>query len=404
MNPTIQSGTHPDAESLTAFAEQSLSGAEREQILAHMAVCGRCREVVFLAQQAREAEPARQISVETGVAKGASRGWFGGWRWAWVPVAALAGFVGFAVMQHARRASLVQEVARNAQQAEALQGGTAANVANGSTMQPAAKKDEPRAMSADQRGTAAVKEEQANKDAGANVLDEKKSVEQKDQSNQTSSAMNASAGAAGGAMHGAFAARTKSSQVGGPMAQNQAQQQNYMQQNALVQAQAPANEMLNKPLPPAAAPPVGHPGATSESVEVQPSQQAAPSPARQMATVSVTAENLEVARDAVSKTKAAKAMLPSGLEAVSVATALQRTVAIDTAGGLFLSEDAGKHWQAVKTQWTGRAVLVRTPKAAADPGMLMKQQTPLFELRNDKLQTWLSLDGKTWTEQSLPEK
>ena len=35
MNPTIQPGMHPDAESLTAFAEQVLPVAEREEILSH---------------------------------------------------------------------------------------------------------------------------------------------------------------------------------------------------------------------------------------------------------------------------------------------------------------------------------------------------------------------------------
>jgi hypothetical protein len=40
---------HPDADLLSAFAEQSLPAAEREQILGHLALCGSCREVVALA-------------------------------------------------------------------------------------------------------------------------------------------------------------------------------------------------------------------------------------------------------------------------------------------------------------------------------------------------------------------
>lgn len=41
---------HPDENLLTAFAEQALTPGERGQVLAHLADCGRCREVVFLAQ------------------------------------------------------------------------------------------------------------------------------------------------------------------------------------------------------------------------------------------------------------------------------------------------------------------------------------------------------------------
>jgi hypothetical protein len=40
---------HPDAELLTAFAEQALSATERAGVLEHLALCGDCREVVALA-------------------------------------------------------------------------------------------------------------------------------------------------------------------------------------------------------------------------------------------------------------------------------------------------------------------------------------------------------------------
>jgi hypothetical protein len=47
--------THPDADLLTAFAEKSLSGRERESVLQHLARCGDCREIVTLALPASEA-------------------------------------------------------------------------------------------------------------------------------------------------------------------------------------------------------------------------------------------------------------------------------------------------------------------------------------------------------------
>src|SRR5271156_2955572 len=39
---------HPDANLLTAFAEHALAASEREGVLAHLAVCGECRELVAL--------------------------------------------------------------------------------------------------------------------------------------------------------------------------------------------------------------------------------------------------------------------------------------------------------------------------------------------------------------------
>jgi hypothetical protein len=45
---------HPDADLLTAFAEQSLGESEREHVIEHLARCGDCRDVVVLALPASE--------------------------------------------------------------------------------------------------------------------------------------------------------------------------------------------------------------------------------------------------------------------------------------------------------------------------------------------------------------
>ncbi len=103
--------------------------------------------------------------------------------------------------------------------------------------------------------------------------------------------------------------------------------------------------------------------------------------------------------------------LPSGLAAVSMAAAGHRTLAIDEAGTLFLSEDAGNHWEIVTEQWTGRAIVVRTeakksasaaPAAASPANSTSDANTApspasFFEILNDMNQVWLSTDGKTWT-------
>jgi Photosynthesis system II assembly factor YCF48 len=45
---------HPDADVLTAFAERSLRGLERDKVLEHLSRCGECREVVSLALPSSE--------------------------------------------------------------------------------------------------------------------------------------------------------------------------------------------------------------------------------------------------------------------------------------------------------------------------------------------------------------
>jgi hypothetical protein len=55
---------HPDADLLTAFAEQALSATEREGVLEHLALCGDCREVVGLALPAADIVAA-PIATET---------------------------------------------------------------------------------------------------------------------------------------------------------------------------------------------------------------------------------------------------------------------------------------------------------------------------------------------------
>jgi hypothetical protein len=114
-------------------------------------------------------------------------------------------------------------------------------------------------------------------------------------------------------------------------------------------------------------------------------------------------------------TPAKPMQLPSGLESVSIASRGHFLLAIDKAGALFLSEDRGVTWERITTQWTGRAVEVHrhvaandamqtapaaqngaTGNSSADTGAASPPPV-LFELSNDKNQTWVSTDGRTWT-------
>ena len=129
----------------------------------------------------------------------------------------------------------------------------------------------------------------------------------------------------------------------------------------------------------------------------------------QLSYVPTSGKNLELSSAAIAQLKKTAAVdLPGGVQPLSVAFAAPRAVAIDTSGALFLSEDQGKHWQPIPTQWTGRAVLVRNMQPSTDKADALQavQTIPAahFELVNDKLQTWKSSDGKTWTAEPLPNK
>jgi hypothetical protein len=112
--------------------------------------------------------------------------------------------------------------------------------------------------------------------------------------------------------------------------------------------------------------------------------------------------------------KVASIHLPGGLDPVSIASAGRRQLAIDRAGALFISDDAGGLWERVTPQWTGRAITVRrhfdSSDAAQSPPAAQAETSGggstdsglgpshgFFELFNDKGQMWLSTDGRTWT-------
>jgi len=132
-------------------------------------------------------------------------------------------------------------------------------------------------------------------------------------------------------------------------------------------------------------------------------------------------EELAAARDAM------HAALPGGQTPIFAASAQHHLLAIDAAGALFLSNDAGKTWELETPHWTGRAVALRvTPSgngaetgkqadrqasdsAASSPqasaagaaavGEPQAQRAPVaqFEIVNDSGAAWTSVDGKTWT-------
>jgi hypothetical protein len=56
-----ETGPHPDPDLLTSFAEDSLRENERGLVLAHLSVCGDCREIVALAQPVMETSAVPRV-------------------------------------------------------------------------------------------------------------------------------------------------------------------------------------------------------------------------------------------------------------------------------------------------------------------------------------------------------
>src|SRR5262249_50654599 len=72
----VHPGGHPDADTLTAYAEQLLAAPERSQFLRHLCTCDECREVVALSLP--EVEPVAPVAVASSPVAGSGRF---SWKW-----------------------------------------------------------------------------------------------------------------------------------------------------------------------------------------------------------------------------------------------------------------------------------------------------------------------------------
>jgi hypothetical protein len=395
MKATIQHEFHPDAESLSAFAEQALDERERGAVLEHLAVCGRCRQVVALARDADDAAAQPRKTART-------RAWWKSWQMAWIPAAALAATASLVVYVHVRQAERKTEMARLEPQAGAPAPGTAQDALHEDHAQPA-----PPAHAAKQEQTGAAEQPDAEKPhfATAQAPSVPEATEQDKALRQTPTVLQGqarqSAPQAEMEVHGTAYAQPAASQW----------ETKQAQADQLGQAQNGAPRL--RTLKANAAPGAG----SGQSVSQPLSQASAPQETAGAAPpVGMAAPALPtISAGLPSQTEdylATKPMpLPSGLAVVSRASRGPFMLAIDAAGTLFLSQDHGGTWTQVATQWTGRAVAV-TREFAAKGGAQTEQSRPsaktpaatpaaqpsvTFELLNDKNQAWVSTDGRTWT-------
>ncbi|HME57984.1 MAG TPA: zf-HC2 domain-containing protein [Terracidiphilus sp.] len=377
MNTTTQLNLHPDAESLNAFAEQALAATEREQVLAHLAGCSRCRQVVFLAQQAAaEAEVPARVPATRPTAQ--PKKWLWNWRFAWVPAAALAAALALVVTFHPRHTEPAPEMAKVEPPSQAVV--------------PARVPQEPAGAGASHKPAQAL---ETNPAAGHAKFGARRGPSQE---LPAPSAAPPAEPATFGASSGASNAFLPSSVESAPQTAIATQYQPEPAVAAWPREQQRTAGTLSAG---ADAAQVSQKSLRMEAYSAHASRQAATSgPRMAQQSQSAPSANFDIATQqqlagssASHKEKLPK--LPSGLEAVSRATAQHLMLEIDRAGTLFLSDETGEHWEPVARQWTGRAIEVRAKSVLSGSPATAE----IFELKNDAGSTWASADGKTWTAQ-----
>ncbi|HKD84046.1 MAG TPA: YCF48-related protein [Terriglobales bacterium] len=97
---------HPSADLLNGYVEQSLTAGEKMLVMSHLAACGECREVVFLASGVAPEESISAIPnerEEAAAAKAPHRSnWI--WRWKWaVPALAVFAIAAAVLIERDRR-------------------------------------------------------------------------------------------------------------------------------------------------------------------------------------------------------------------------------------------------------------------------------------------------------------
>jgi hypothetical protein len=378
VNTTPQLDLHPDAESLNAFAEQALDATEREQLLAHLAECSRCRQVIFLAQQAAtDAEAPAKVPAARPTSQ--PKEWFWNWRFAWLPAAALAAALVLVVTLHTRHTEPAVEMAKLAPLSEAAAPTTAPReqAIAGAAQKPApalvtnslagkadfaTRRRTPEELAAPSAAPPAESRETAPS-AGVDQAFLPPSIESAPQPETTAKFQ--------------------------PEPAVTAWQQELQRSSGTLSASADASQQISQKSMRAEAY-SAHASRQPASAGPRMAQQSQAMPSSSFEIVS----QQQLAGPAASF-KVNPPKLPSGLAAVSRATAQHLMLEIDKAGALFLSNDSGEHWVHVARQWTGRAIEVRAKTGLSSNTIPVTS----FELKNDAGSTWASTDGKTWAAQ-----
>lgn len=416
MSELLQPGHHPDADQLSAFAEHAMPEHERLITLAHLAGCSDCREIVFLAQQAMQDEnPALHATPSR-------KPWFKSWTLLWSTAAALACGLLIMVLHSPKPSGLPQEAALGSKSPVFIPPPPtpvpqpAVLARETSSLKPHSKKALP---SSRPKPASPLATTGAIPSVEGNLLSSNQAINNfplrgrdtfalTPQSTDTKPAGIASAhGVIGGMGSQEYPAPPASTQRNSLVTFSPAQQAASPSQNQRLsqQATAPALQATSPSTQSLT------PQNTNQTVDVT-----SPEPAIQTESAIVTAGALNSI--APSSQKIAGRSLPSKRLATSSISNGSQTLAIDSAGDLFLSKDAGVNWQHISQQWTGKAIKVTlaspmakkqpetskvssggTAASAASFGSISSASVAKklgFDLTTDTGTTWFSLDGFIW--------
>jgi len=444
MTPTAQPGAHPDPDLLNAFAERALPEADRVRVMGHLAECARCREIAYLAHAAAEEELIPAPSSHPHPHPGWLSAAFARWRVALIPAAALAavGAVVLWVQLHPAPRPVEMAQLANPRPQLALESsppGSRPGPPSQKSHQPDATAPAPSAAAAQTHRLEHARDSLPKLAAPPPSPQDQAARTGSPPATGVPAPNELSRAQRGIHLDGHSAALAK---FGPPPDSPAASPYPPAQQPSMVSPENRAAVMAPAPVPPSpgllnvhgelVAPPL----TGSSQVAVQSLQQAelAPEPMNGLPLLRL----------------AKRASLPSGLNTISSAVLLNRLVAIDSAGAVFLSQDGGKRWEPVRQQWSGKAIEVQAPpqlayrlmstsekrnremppnpaqaamKATQEntanlsptaPPDLTVSSSPasssrakaalpgpplLFQLVTDHHKVWVSHDGKTWREQ-----
>jgi hypothetical protein len=421
MSATTKHDFHPDAESLNAFAEQALAERERSDLLAHLAVCGHCRQVVALAREAADAEVVARAGTRRSPIHPDS--WWKRWRLVWVPTAAVAAFAAASISVYVHQAD------KNVATFKVAEPTTAQN-------EPADENPAPQKTAAAPAPHAVAKAPVAtskSKQPGAPPNSSSQQVvvtaaappllETPEQAEATNEEVVPTTGAGGsGLFHRSFApAAAPAVSAAQPAVRAFREEQKKQDERILQKEEQQARTGENRALPPPSpeTPNLAPPTAPTTDGSTPGDQNAEASSSNRPTEMSAGSlsgfGSMKSMRSAARSTASeANISLPSGLPVVSSVAIGHRILAIDKAGALFLSEDSGNTWQRELRQWTGHAIAIRihsapdanavnaptTEQTEAAPGLAEAPPPPappaIFEILNDQNQIWLSTDGRLW--------
>jgi hypothetical protein len=376
MSEHLHPGLHPDADSLSAFIEGALPEHERRQCLAHFAECSRCREIAFLTLEPPPAPAASKPAP-------AWRRWF-------APVPLLSAAAAACIVVLAVSLYLHYTARRPAP------GGVAS--ARQSPPTPAPPSPEIRTEARIPANPARIK-----RFALGSISATARTIAPPDlpppptipaQSNSAAQALPSAA-----PLPAIFASVNSLSEITGTVtdatgAAIPAATVTLRQLAGTVIGNVRTDVMGQFRL---SGLPAGHYElqitaagfrSTSRQIDLQPRELA--SVRSEMAigsvseTVEVTAAVPSVQTSSqTSTTRSAPRPLPSKLAATITVARSKVTLAVDSAGVLFISRNAGKRWKAVNPTWPGKVVR-------------LVNLTEGFQLTTDSDSVWMSRDGSHW--------